>query len=466
MRPRTRPAATCRRPPGPIDRRKALVTGCWFLSTGLLESRGDPLQPPETGADPSRLGPPAPAVDESAARRAGIRRLDGRHLTLYTDLPARPAVDELPRVYDAAVAPWARYLGIEPSRVARWKLTGFLMRRKATFQTLGLLPDRLPPFRHGYQLGGALWAYDKPSDYYRRHLVLHEGVHGIMRQFLRGTGRPWFREGMAELLATHEWDGKRLRVDIMPARREDVPLLGRIKVVREAVARRRPLDLQQIFQYPDVTSVDQYAWCWAACYFLSHHPRYATRFRRLLKVCRQPVRFQSEVAGLFPPDDRTLDEDWQLFVDELDYGYDLPRAVVDYQAGRPWSSNTRTGQVDVTRSWHSSGMRLERGTTYELRVEGRYRIAVGRDGRPWMSEANGITIHYHRGRPVGMLLAAVRPDDWSPGKRSALLDPIPVGTGTTIRVEQSGTLYWRINEHPKTLHDNQGTLQVTVRRIP
>ena len=43
--------------------------------------------------------------------RAGIRKLEGKHITLYTDLPAAREVDELPRVFDAAVPLWCDYFG-------------------------------------------------------------------------------------------------------------------------------------------------------------------------------------------------------------------------------------------------------------------------------------------------------------------------------------------------------------------
>ncbi len=52
--------------------------------------------------------PPAPAerlvIDEAQAAAQGIRKLNGKHLTVYTDLPADSDVDQLPAVFDLAQA--------------------------------------------------------------------------------------------------------------------------------------------------------------------------------------------------------------------------------------------------------------------------------------------------------------------------------------------------------------------------
>ncbi len=46
---------------------------------------------------------PARQIDRSKLARQGFRVLEGRHVTLVTDLESTPAVDELPTVVDAAV---------------------------------------------------------------------------------------------------------------------------------------------------------------------------------------------------------------------------------------------------------------------------------------------------------------------------------------------------------------------------
>src|SRR5262249_12901583 len=58
-----------------------------------------------------------PAVDEAKLTAAGIRKVEGRHLILYTDLPAAAEVDELPRVFDVAVPLWCDYFSVPLSRL-------------------------------------------------------------------------------------------------------------------------------------------------------------------------------------------------------------------------------------------------------------------------------------------------------------------------------------------------------------
>ena len=149
-------------------------------------------------------GATAAAVDDARAAAAGIRKLPGKRLTLYTDL-AGPEIDRLPAVFEQAFPQWCRYFKVKEGDQADWHMTGFLMKDKARFVAAGLLPDDLPPFEHGYSRGHDLWLYEQPSDYYRRHLLLHEGTHGFMNTVLGGCGPPWYMEGMAEYLATHRW---------------------------------------------------------------------------------------------------------------------------------------------------------------------------------------------------------------------------------------------------------------------
>ena len=54
------------------------------------------------------------------------------------------------------------------------------MRNEATFRSHGLIPIQVPDFNFGYALNQQIWIKAQPSEYYTRHLVLHEGVHAYM----------------------------------------------------------------------------------------------------------------------------------------------------------------------------------------------------------------------------------------------------------------------------------------------
>ena len=173
--------------------------------------------PPAKGADEA-AGQPADSVarpmpdlpqvhiDDTQAAAAGIHKLSSRRLVLYTDLPLGDEIRRLPGIFDQAFPQWCDYFRVRAP--AAWQMTGFIMKDKARFQSTGLLPADLPHFLHGFSRNNLLWLYEQPSDYYRRHLLLHEGTHGFMNTVLGGCGPPWYMEGMAELLATHRLAGR------------------------------------------------------------------------------------------------------------------------------------------------------------------------------------------------------------------------------------------------------------------
>ncbi len=403
-------------------------------------------------------------VDEAAIERAGIRRLAGRHLVLYTDLPPSAAVDALPAVFDQAVPQWCAYFGIDPQRAASWRMRGSLMSNRETFAECGLLPAEVPEFRHGYALSGELWLDEQPSDYYRRHLLLHEGTHGFMAALLGGCGPPWYMEGMAELLATHAYRDGQLRLNYFPRHRDEVPMLGRIKLVQDAFAARHAMRLSSILLYDARAHLqdEPYGWCWAAAAFLDGHPQFRSRFRTLKAAVRE-ADFNQRFQRLYNEDWDALAEQWQLFVADLEHGYDLQRMAVDFKPGTSPVAGTARCEVAADRGWQNTGFRLEAGNTYQLTARGRYQL--GDEPQTWWSEPGGVTLRYYQGRPLGILLAAVRPDGPQRGV-SPLLRPVTVGLGATLTPEQSGTLYLRVNDSAGELADNTGTLEVTLTEHP
>ena len=231
-------------------------------------------------------------VDDAAAAAAGIRRLEGRHLVLYTDFPSEKRTDALPTVFDQALPQWCKYFEVEPAKMRDWRLTGFLIKDRKLFRRLGLLPPELPPFEHGFCRNTDFWVYEKPGDYIERHLVLHEGTHCFMNRVFGACGPPWFMEGTAELLGTHRWAGGRLALNYVPRSRDEVPWLGRVKLVKDAIAAGRTRSLKQVLAYPfgAYLATEPYAWSWAAALFLDRHPKYGDRFRRLRRYRRRRTR--------------------------------------------------------------------------------------------------------------------------------------------------------------------------------
>jgi hypothetical protein len=402
-------------------------------------------------------------IDPDAVRRHGIRAVRGKHLTLYTDLPEGPAVDELPEVFDQAVPQWCDYLGIAPDRIAAWHVRAFLIGDKVRFTAAKLIPESLPEFLNGFAYQTELWLNEQKSDYYRRHLLLHEGTHALMNSAKGRAGAPWYMEGTAELLATHRWANGRLQLRRMPASRDEVPLWGRIKIVKDEYAANRGMTVEEILGYDHRAHLrnEPYGWCWALCAFLDGHPEYKSAFRSLYKESdRLDADFNQVAVERFKGDWNGLREQWRLFVAGLEYGHDIAKTTVDFTPGKPLAADGTSIPVAADRGWQNTGWRLEKGMEYRLNAAGRYVIA--RTDRAWWCEPAGVTIRYYQGRPLGQLLAAVRPDDHDPAKTSPLAVPTAVGLSATLVPEKSGTLFLRVNDSAGQLHDNEGSLDVLV----
>lgn len=407
------------------------------------------------------------AQDEADLRALGIRNLEGQHITLYTDLPSSPEVDELPAVFDAAVPQLEKYFELPAKTLDKWKVRASVMKNADAFRRAGLFPADLPAFLHGFARKRDLWAYDQPSDYYRRHLLLHEGVHALMAEFLKGMGPPWYAEGMAELLATHRWKDGKLDLKIFPASAEEVPMWGRVKVLREAVAAKEILTLDQIFAYDNTAHrvVPPYAWSWAAATFFESHPKYAKAFAELRQKAKgDDAVFYKEFRAVLAEDMPLLAHEWQSFVSEADYGCVVDRTYVAPAAKRPVGAGGIKLDLQADRGWQSTGAQIEAGTTYAIHVTGRYVIRTA--PTKWESEPQGVTVHYHRGRPLGMILGAVLDESAPPQPMSAFVTGVPLGNGLEFTAKNSGILWLRVNEPAGGLADNQGQFTVEIRTKP
>src|SRR5690606_10108652 len=116
-------------------------------------------------------------VERATLSRAGLRRLEGKHVTIITDLPSSNAVDELPTVVDKAIPLLARYCGVDESRTRQWHVLAMIMQDPARFAAARLLPEGEPEFPDGLSRGYELWVHEQTSDFYRRHLLIHEVMH-------------------------------------------------------------------------------------------------------------------------------------------------------------------------------------------------------------------------------------------------------------------------------------------------
>lgn len=413
-------------------------------------------------------------IDENRLSAAGIRKLSSRRLTLYTDLPPERSVDELPAVFDQAFPQWCDYFHVDPRQHDDWRMVAFLMKDKLRFAAAGVLPSDLPTFieGRGYTKYDVSWVWEQTSSYYRRHLLLHEGTHGFMYTILGNVGPPWYAEGIAELMGTHRWENGRLTLNYFPRRPQDVPKLGRIEIVQTEFAARRALRLADVLHFgPRAHQKDVgYAWSWALAALLDNHPRYRDRFRMMPQFVADP-QFDTRFAETFAGDGEHLAEEWQVFISDIDYGYDFNRTELDFTQGKELPPGGTTVAVAADHGWQNSGVRLEAGKAYQLSASGQYQVGrdeppadpldIARQPRGWLSEPNGVSIHYVHGRPLGVLLAAVRPDE-NPPPTIPLVMPDVVGLGTILQPTRSGTLYLRTDISDGKLDTAAGKLSVKI----
>ncbi|MDA1014858.1 MAG: hypothetical protein O3A00_10460 [Planctomycetota bacterium] len=422
---------------------------------------------PKTVQQVFRSADNRPQHDAARLLSFGVQRFESKRLVLFTDI-APEIAERIVNAVDHVHPAWIKYFGELP--LARdgseFRLTGYIMRDKPKFQQLGLIPPDLPQIVNGRHRGYEFWMMDQKSDYYRRHLIIHEATHCFMTILEReGNRQPvWYLEGMAELFGTHQFDATgQAQFRLMPHDKQAYPGLGRITMIQVAVEENRALPLDQVFSLSGVDFLknEPYAWAWALCQFLDKHPRYQTRFQELGRFS-SAAAFTRAFRERFESDRPQMDTEWRLFITGLQDGYDVERSAIAFVKGTPLSgiAASRETKVVANRGWQSSKVMLEKGRTYVVAATGRVTLAT--QPKPWISEPQGISFRYDTGQPLGRLLACVHAD--GPAGASSMLTVIPIGQEARFAAPSTGTLYLRVNDSWSELSDNSGEFSVMVTR--
>ena len=448
-----------------------VVRSNWIL-IGILLLHGCMLAIPAKSIAQSTLermhqiNPDMPAplpIDENLVAANGIRKLVGQYITIYTDVRNRADIEELTSVFDKAVPQWCEYFGIDASRANGWRIQAMVMGDDQRFHAAKLIPEGTPTFLAGLQKGHEMWVYLQPGKYYTRHLLLHEGTHAFMQWFLGGMGAPWYTEGMAEMIGVHEWQNNELKLDFRLTNRKQAEYWGRIKIIRDDLAQDRAMTIDEVLQTPadSFREVRYYAWSWAACEFFSTHPATSEAFSQLQKIARENGDiFNRQFTKSIQPYRRQLELDWELFIDELDFGFEVDRAAM--REIKIVSENQF--ELDSALGWQSTNVKVEANESIQIDARGRFVVAKVNE-KDWHCEANGISIEYYRGKPLGQLLVGVAPFDSSVPQPKGLLQPQALPANGTVTMTSAGTLCFRINESPAKLDDNRGKLKVIVSKI-
>ena len=452
---------------------------------------GGPAAPTGTPARRFRLPPDGREPDVAQLAAHGIRAYESTHLLLLSDIPAEQAAD-LPAVADLLFSQLEESLGsLAPAPDGTpFRVTGCLIDAPERFTAAGLMPSERFAIRHGRHLNYRFWMFNPPSDYYRRHLLLHEFVHCFMNCEYGMFDIPplWFTEGIAEYFATHSLatpDGRPAMFGVLPSNIDAFHGWGRIAEIRRsfqnqpdpAVTDAGFTALHRVIDplSPVYDTDSQYAHAWALFWLLQNHPVCRTAFGSFAEIRNSrdyAVRLNQVPAETL----KQLAIEWPLFLDSLIEAFDgelafpVRRQFVDCpdpagrQNGAPAEASTATvitgsavtGSVTAAQGWQSPGRIFMTGQTIEVIAEGRF--AMAQVPRPWISEPSGITIRYHRGRPLGELVAMLVAADGSRASRR-----VPVGRRMQISIPWDSELWLQLNDSAASRRDNSGEAVVTIR---
>lgn len=413
-----------------------------------------------------RGGVAAAQPPAALAARSGLRVIESRHLTLVTDRPTRAddGVENLPHLFDEAFGSWCRHFDIDPERHAGWRACGCLMVDRERFRAAGLLPAEgaMPDFRNGFCAADRFWMMDQSNPDYRRHLLLHEGVHAFTLTLRSAAAPPWYTEGIAEYLATHRIErdadgGARFVPTSIPRRRSEVEQLGRIERLEAMRDAGRAPGLHEVLavSHSAHRELDAYAASWAAVAFLAGHPAYTAALAAAERGPLDPG-LTDRLRSAAEWDDRRACRDFAAFIADLDYGYDFARSMIDWSPGRPLDG-PQTAAVAADRGWQNSGWSLAKNQRCSLTATGRIGLGPAEAGR-LESSPDGISLRWYRGRPVGRLLVAqwVEPEDG----RGGLFRVVAEGSAGMFAAAADGPLYFKVNDSPDELADNGGRFLV------
>lgn len=413
-------------------------------------------------------------VEDQRARSAGLEVLHGKHVKLITDLPTENTVQELVVVADAAYSKLCDFFGVAED--PEWTLNIFLMKEKEPFLKANYIPDILPPFQNGFSFNYDCWVFDQPSEYYRRHLMIHEMVHSFSSTVLGDAGPDWFAEGMAETLGMHSWENGSLTLGIMPKSKREVPFCGRIREIRDAVARGEFRSVEQLVnpKPEDYGTNAIYYWSWAWMWLLQNDPELKDTLRQMLPELKNG-RTHSEFTRLFMnaiDEKRTeIEKKWFMFIAGLEYDFDLNAELFDPSAGTPLDKKNDAKilkKFSADHGWQNSGVLVKKGDVVRIRSKGRFETR--RDQlEVWPCETNGVSIEYHREQPWGILQAVILTNDenistetLNDRRPGTFHQPIEIGAGRTFNVPFDGTILLRLNIPSGELKNTKGSFLVEI----
>lgn len=115
-----------------------------------------------------------------------------------------------------------------------------------------------------------------------------------------------------------------------------------------------------------------------------------------------------------------------------------------------FKENQRIIEVDSTRGWTSTGLRVAKGEPIRLQSEGSYKFIVNADVGPDGFATEDVMRDMAAGANCGALIGTVVPDPTRPGRPPQPTKPFQIGREGEIRPEVDGVLFVRLNVPPNS----------------
>lgn len=267
-------------------------------------------------------------------------------------------------------------------------------------------------------------------------VVQHEAVHAFCAQTFGNLGPVWYAEGMAEM--GQYWIPGELAVNIDP-------------VVIDYLSNAKPKKMADIVAAGQITgdSWQAYAWRWALCHLLANNRNYSRRFKKLgLNIMTgKPDSFDDAFGRLADK----ISFEYDLFVKDFANGYRADLCAWDWNVT---CSNLTSGSkikqmVKAQRGWRATKLLVKEGVSYDFAGQGNWKVnadeEVSADGN-----SSGV------GRLVGMIF-------YGDNQQSPAFE---LGARGSFVGSQEGQLYIRCRDKWTELADNEGEIELHIRRTP
>ncbi|MEM9410035.1 MAG: hypothetical protein AAGA30_02910, partial [Planctomycetota bacterium] len=277
-------------------------------------------------------------------------------------------------------------------------------------------------------------------------VVQHEAVHAYCSMAFGTAGPVWYAEGMAEMGQYFAPEQPFIQID---------------PVVIEYLTTAPKKEILDIIAAGQITgdSWKAYSWRWALCHLLAHNPNYSKRFREL--GVNLMMEKQDSFDSKFGDDTKKIAFEYDQFVANFDNGYRTDLCVWQWPETVRKIKDRGRFSVDAKKGWQATALFFEEGETYDFICPNIKNETGKRVQQTWTIKENQKAITPEgNSRGDGKLIGAIF-------KNYQLSEEFEIGSKSVgLKVPKSGHLYVRCREKWSSIADNEGEIQVFVRKTP